>query len=126
MNKIQKIVYSFMILFGILTVFSGGKHLLLWNELQSEGKNFHLWILTFNFIAGFFYILVGIGLLREKHWSRILVYGIASATAVFYAVFIILVLNGSPYEKQTLYAMGFRTIFWIGAAVMVRWRGIPA
>ena len=101
MNKIQKIVYSFMILFGILTVFSGGKHLLLWNELQSEGKNFHLWILIFNFIAGFFYILVGIGLLREKHWSRILVYGIASATAVFYAVFIILVLNGSPYEKQT-------------------------
>lgn len=120
MNKIHKIIYSFMILFGALTVFSGGRHLLIWNELQSEGRHFHLWILVFNFIAGFFYILAGISLLKEKNWGPFLVYSIASATAVFYAVFIIIVLNGSPYEKQTLYAMGFRTLFWLSASVMVR------
>ncbi len=109
-----------MILFGALTVFSGGRHLLNWNELQSAGKNFHLWILVFNFIAGFFYIAAGISLLKEKDWSRFLVYSITSATAVFYTAFIFLVLNGSSYEKQTLYAMGFRTLFWLSASVMVR------
>jgi hypothetical protein len=100
------------VVFGLLTIFSGAAALFGGAEM-GDVVPFVLW---FNFLAGFAYVVAGIGLWRGADWGRWLSILIAGATAVVFLAFLAHALLENPYEMRTLGAMILRLIVWIAIA----------
>lgn len=99
-------------LFGLLTIVSGGATLFNAQARQAAG-NYVAFVLWFNFLAGFAYVIAGIGLWRLQRWSLWLSIAIAIATLVMFGLFGIEVMNGVSYESRTVAAMSLRAIVWL-------------
>lgn len=108
------------ILFGGLTVFSGGKALFGSAEARAAVGDAVPFVLWFNFGAGFFYVITGIGLLIRRVWAVWLSALIALATVLVFAAFGMHVLQGGTYEMRTVGAMTLRSAFWLMVAVFAR------
>ena len=75
------------IAFGAVTIVVGGKTLFGDVEARSAAGKIVAFVLWFNFVAGFAYVIAGIGLLLWKRWAAHLSAAIAVATiAVFIAL----------------------------------------
>lgn len=99
--------------FGIVTVFVGGTTLFG----PPAAGNIVPFVLWFNFIAGFAYIIAGGGIFLWKRWAARLSAIIAvMTTAVFVALGIFIFLGGA-YEPRTIGAMTIRSLVWIVIAV---------
>ncbi len=98
------------LLFGGATLAEGGKTLALAPELRPQGVV--PFVLLFNFGAGFFYLIAGVGILMHKSWAGILALGLALATAAVFAALGIHVALGGEFMSRTLVAMTLRTTFW--------------
>ncbi len=98
-------------LFGIATIKEGGTVLFTEAGNQNAG-NFVPFVLWFNFIAGFAYILAGIMIFRLKSCSRKLSCVIAIATVIVFMIFGAHILNGGAYELRTVVAMTLRSGIW--------------
>lgn len=99
--------------FGIVTVFVGGKTLFAPRAAAGNIVPFVLW---FNFIAGFAYIIAGCGIFLWKRWAAHLSAAIAIATvAVFAALGVYIFLDGA-FEVRTIGAMTIRSLIWIAIA----------
>jgi hypothetical protein len=101
--------------FGIATIKEGGT-VLLTEAGKLEAGNYVPFVLLFNFIAGFAYVLAGVMLFRLKSCSRKLSTVIAIATSVVFVLFGIHILNGGAYELRTVIAMTLRSGIWITIA----------
>lgn len=100
------------ILFGLLTIASGGRT--LFNaEAQQLAGNYVPFVLWFNFLAGFAYVIAGIGLWTMQRWSLWLSLAITATTLIVFAAFGIQIWSGGSYEMRTVGAMGLRAIVWI-------------
>lgn len=107
----------FAVLFGLLTISSGGA--VLFNEAARQAAgNYVGFVVWFNFLVGFAYIVAGIGLWRWQHWAVWLSLAIAAVTLLVFIIFGLYVLGGGSYELRTVIAMTGRTFIWslIGAA----------
>lgn len=98
--------------FGVLTVASGGTTLRGVIDMGAVVP-FVLW---FNFLAGFTYLICGILLWRGNRVAFPLALLILAGTLVMFAAFGWHVLSGAAYEMRTLGAMTLRTGFWIAMA----------
>ncbi len=109
----------FAVIFGILTVISGGRVLVSGAAQQAAGDyvGFVLW---FNFLAGFFYVIAGSSLWAGHYWSVKLALTIAAATLVVLALFTVHVLTGGAYELRTLVALILRVVVWAGIYLIAR------
>ena len=107
--------------FGVLTIKSGGAVLFGDEAAQASGGNFVPFVLWFNFIAGFAYIIAGVGLWMQQRWSAWLAIGIALATAVTFAAFGAYIYSGGIHEQRTVIAMIIRTLVWLTIAA-ISWR----
>lgn len=116
-SPILRIAAAVAVVFGLLTVFSGGMALFGGRDMGAVVP-FVLW---FNFLAGFAYVLAGLGLWRARPWSRLLAGAIVAMTVVVFAAFLLLVIRGGAYEMRTLGAMTLRTSVW-GAFSLPRCR----
>jgi hypothetical protein len=96
------------IVFGLVTIISGGRALFGEAEMGAVVP-FVLW---FNFLAGFAYVLAGLGLWYRTSWSAGLSISIALATAAVFATFLWQVWSGTAYEARTMGAMGLRLAIW--------------
>jgi hypothetical protein len=106
-------------LFGILTIFAGGRALFGGVDMGAVVP-FVLW---FNFCAGFAYVAAGIGLWRGAGWAPGLAVAIAVATAAVLAAFLWHVARGGAHETRTMVAMILRTGAWgVIAALALRRR----
>lgn len=105
------------LLFGLLTIASGGATLFNAQARQMAG-NIVAFILWFNFLAGFAYVIAGIGLWRLQRWSLWLSFAIAIITLVMFGLFGIEVLNGGLFEMRTVGAMSLRAIVWLAISVV--------
>ncbi|EEW23772.1 hypothetical protein [Rhodobacter ferrooxidans] len=103
------------VVFGALTVVSGGRVLFGGVDMGAVVP-FVLW---FNFLAGFAYVLAGVGLWRGLPWARGLCFGILAATLLVLVAFGLHVLRGGPYEARTVAAMTLRTLVWAGIGLAV-------
>lgn len=112
-----KLAAGVAILFGLLTVVSGGRALFGGADMGAVVP-FVLW---FNFVAGFAYVLAGIGLWTAAPWARALSVAIAVATVAVFLAFLIHVARGGAYEARTMAAMALRSLVWIAIAA-VAWR----
>jgi hypothetical protein len=107
----------FAVLFGLLTLVSGGTVLFDAAARQAAG-NYVPFVLWFNFLAGFTYIAAGMGLWFRQRWAAGLSFLIAGATLVVFIIFGGYILSGGSYELRTLGAMSLRTVVWFVVSVV--------
>ena len=100
------------VVFGIATVFSGGRVLFGPEAARVAAGAVVPFVLWFNFVAGFAYVLAGVGLWRGDPWAARLSAAIAAATALTYLAFGLHVLSGGAFERRTAVAMAIRTGLW--------------
>ncbi len=100
------------LLFGVLTVFSGGRALFGGVEARAAVGNAVPFVLWFNTLAGFAYVFAGIGLFLGRRWALWLATGIFGATVLVFLAFGIHVLQGGAYEMRTVGAMSLRAGVW--------------
>lgn len=111
------------VVFGLATIFSGGQALFGGATARAAVGNAVDFVLWFNFIAGFAYLLAGAGLLQRRRWAVGLSILIAFATLVVFAAFGVHVLTGGAYEIRTVGAMALRSVIWVGIAGLARHLG---
>lgn len=105
--------------FGLLTIVSGGR------ALMAPGAGVVPFVLWFNFLAGFGYVLAGIGLWRAARPAVWLSLAIALATALVFGAFLVHVGGGGQWMGRTMGAMGLRTLVWV-TITTIAFRHIPA
>ena len=111
------------ILFGMLTIKSGGMVLFTEGEAHQAAGDYVPFVLWFNFLSGFVYIAAGLGFWFGKNWAMGLAVAIALATLLVFVAFGIHVLMGGSYEVRTVMAMSLRSMVWITIAVVAYFMG---
>lgn len=107
------------IIFGIVTIKEGGTVLFTQQGRVSAG-HYVPFVLWFNFLAGFAYVLAGVALLRLKTCSKRLSAVIALSTIVVFIFFGIHIWGGGAYELRTIVAMTIRSVLWVFIAITLR------
>lgn len=113
-----KIAAVIAIMFGLLTILSGGLALFGAPAAQAAAGDAVTFVLWFNFSAGFAYFVAGIGLFRARRWSLWLAAFIALATLLVFVAFGFHVWMGGAYEMRTVGAMVLRILVWIAIAIV--------
>jgi hypothetical protein len=110
--------------FGVLTIREGGMTLRGDAAALAAAGNYVPFVLWFNFLAGFAYVIAGAGLWLQQRWAVWLAVAIAAATALTFAAFGVHVFSGGAYEQRTVIAMSVRALVWVAIAV-IAWRRLP-
>lgn len=97
------------ILFGLLTILSGGLALFGGPEAQAAAGDAVAFVLWFN---------SGAGLFRATGWSVWLAAFIALSTLLVFAAFGVHIWTGGAYEMRTVGAMTLRSLVWIAIATV--------
>ena len=118
--KKLKVLALFAVVFGIMTIFSGGRALFGDVQARAAVGNAIPSVLWFNFLAGFAYVITGIGIWKKCHWAKAASIVIASCTALIGVAFIAVVLQGAAYETRTAAALLLRLSFWTVIAFLIR------
>lgn len=117
----------FAILFGALTLYSGGAVLFMDGRARVDAGNYVPFVLWFNFLSGFAYIVAGVGLYLWENWAAKLAEYILVATLLVFTAFAIHILIGGEYEVRTVAAMTLRSAVWLAIVIFCRKRmGIPS
>lgn len=122
-HQILKSLAIVAIIFGALTVFSGGRALFGSPEVRASVGNVVGFVLWFNFFAGLAYVLTGAGLWAGRRWAARGAGLLALATALVAGAFALHVLGGGAYEMRTVGALVLRFGFWLGVALVAQ-RGL--
>ncbi len=101
------------ILFGLLTIKSGGSVIFIDGEARQAAGNYVPFVLWFNFLAGFVYVIAGAGLWMKKQWAVSLSVIIVAGTLIIYAILGLYILGGGLYEMRTVVAMSLRSVVWV-------------
>lgn len=109
--------------FGLLTIKEGGTILFGGEAARAAAGHYVPFVLWFNFIAGFAYVVAGVGLWLRRSWAVGLAIAIALATAFTFAAFGVHVAYGGAFEMRTVAAMSLRTLVWATIAA-IAWRGL--
>lgn len=107
--------------FGVLTIKVGGLTLSGNDAAVKAAGNYVPFVLWFNFLAGFAYVIAGVGLWMQQRWAAWLAIAIAAATAFTFAAFGAHVYSGGAYEQRTVIAMSLRMLVWVVIAI-IAWR----
>lgn len=110
------IAAAIAVIFGGLTILSGGQALFGGPEARAAVGNAVPFVLWFNFLSGFFYVAAGIAIARRMRLGRILAIGLAGAIVLVMVVFAWHVFQGGAYEMRTVGAMALRAAVWISIA----------
>jgi hypothetical protein len=118
-DRLSKILAAVAMTFGALTVFSCGRALFGGAQAQADAGNAVNFVLWFNFLAGFAYMVTAYGLWTARGWTRWAAIVLAASTALVAAAFGWHVLSGGAYEMRTVGAMALRLVFWVAVAIVV-------
>ncbi|PQO23063.1 hypothetical protein C2I36_09800 [Rhodobacteraceae bacterium WD3A24] len=103
-----RIAAAVAMIFGAVTVLAGGLALFGTPDM-GDVVPFVLW---FNFLAGFAYVLAGLGLWQARPWGVWLSIAILAATVVVFAALAFHALTGGAYEMRTVGALILRIGLW--------------
>ncbi|MEA3290706.1 MAG: hypothetical protein U9Q71_00100 [Pseudomonadota bacterium] len=90
-------------------------------EFRQQAGNYVSFVLWFNFLAGFAYLVAGVGLWKRQRWAAWLAIMIAAASALVYVLLGLHISNGGVYEMRTVIAMGARCAMWAAIALFSYW-----
>lgn len=105
--------------FGIATIVIGGKTLFGGAQERGAAGDIVPFVLWFNFVAGFAYVIAGFGLFLWKRWAAQLSAVIAVATIGVFIAFGLHIGLGGAFEIRTVGAMTIRSAVWTAIAVSV-------
>ena len=117
-SRTLKVAAGVAIVFGLLTILSGGRALFGSEEARAAVGNAVPFVLWFNFLAGFAYVVAGGGLFfryRPAVWLSI---GIFGTTFLVMLAFGVQVMQGRAYEMRTVGAMILRLSVWAAISVI--------
>lgn len=114
----KRIAASVAVVFGIMTVFSGGLVLFGGSAVQAAAGDTVRFVVWFNFLSGFAYILAGVGIAAGQRWAKWMAIALAGAIAAAFAGFGLHVVQGGAFEMRTVGALTFRLGVWIVIAVI--------
>lgn len=106
------IISIIAIIFGLLTIKSGGSVIFIDGIDRENAGNYIPFVVWFNFLAGFAYIIAGTGLFMKKSWSTWLSIFITITTLIMFILLGLHILNNQAYEMRTVIAMSIRTTIW--------------
>jgi len=121
-----RVVAVIAVLFGLLTLASGGRVLFGSDAVRQAAGATVGFVVWFNFLAGFAYVVAGSGLWLRRRWAVPWAGLIALATAMVFAAFAVHAWNGQAYEVRTAAAMTVRLAIWAAIAWISYqrlWRG---
>lgn len=121
---LRSVISLVAVAFGLLTIKEGGSVLIGNEAARVAAGNYVAFVLWFNFLAGFAYVIAGVGLWLSGRWALWLAIGIAVATALTFIAFGVHVSTGGAFETRTVIAMSVRTLVWIVIA-LIAWRMAP-
>lgn len=124
-SRALKIAAGVAVLFGVLTVFSGGRALFGSEEARAAVGNAVPFVLWFNFLAGFAYVVAGIGLFLRLRPAVWLSAGILGTTFLAMLALGVHVMQGGAFEMRTVGAMILRTGVW-AIITFVAWQSSVA
>ena len=104
---------GFAIVFGALTIMSGGIALFSNQSVRELFGNVVQFVLWFNFLSGFAYVVTGWGLWKKKAWAvqaSVLIFALILGVFTYLGLHI---LNGAAFEARTVVAMTFRAASWL-------------
>lgn len=104
--------------FGLLTLKEGGAVLFGDGEARAAAGDYVPFVLWFNFLAGFAYVVAGAGLWLRQRWAARLAIALVAATGIVFAAFGLHILSGGAFEARTVVAMTLRTLIWAAIAVV--------
>jgi len=117
-NRIVNWMAIAAIVFGGVTVLTGGRALFGNLESRAGFGNAVPFVLWFNFLAGFVYIVAGAGLLLCRRWAVYTSLFVAVSTIVVFVAFGVHVIGGGAFEMRTIGALTLRSIFWITVTIV--------
>lgn len=120
-NKATKAWAIAALIFGALTVVSGARALFGDPATRASLGQVVDFVLWFNFLAGFAYLLGGLLLWRQSRWARWVAGGLAVGTALVGLALGWRMVGGGAYEIRTVGAMTLRFGFWAVLAILL-WR----
>ena len=118
-----RILSVIAIMFGLLTIKSGGQVLFGGISYQKAAGNYIPLVVWFNFLAGFIYLAAGAGIWMRQRWAVWLSLLIAIATIIVFVIFGLQILKGGAYETRTVAAMSLRSLVWILISIF-SYRGV--
>ncbi|HET9033732.1 MAG TPA: hypothetical protein VFN25_12605 [Dokdonella sp.] len=104
------------IAFGLLTVKEGGTVLFGGDAARAAAGHYVPFVLWFNFLAGFAYVVAGAGLWWRQRWAARLAIAICAATLLIFSIFLFHIGSGGSWEQRTLFAMILRSGVWLTIA----------
>ena len=105
------------VVFGFLTILSGGRTLAGLVDMGAVVP-FVLW---FNFLAGFVYVLAGVLLWRRSRLALPVSVLVLGSTLAVFAVFGVYAASGAAFEMRTVAAMTLRSAIW-AVITVIAWR----
>ena len=117
-NRMANWIAVAAIVFGGLTVFTGGRALFGGLESRADFGNTVPFVLWFNFLAGFVYIVAGAGLLLCRRWAVYTSLFIAVSTILVCVAFGVHVIGGGAFERRTIGALTIRSLFWVAVTIL--------
>ena len=117
-NRIVNRMAIAAIVFGALTVLTGGRALFGGLEARADFGKAVPFVLLFNFLAGFVYIVAGAGLLLCRRWAVYTSLFVAVSTILVFMAFGVHVIGGGAFERRTIGALVIRSLFWIAVTIV--------
>lgn len=115
------VIAAVAVSFGLLTLKEGGAVLFGDGTARATAGHFVPFVVWFNFLAGFAYVVAGVGLWMRRRWAVWLALCILAASAIVFAALGVHVFAGGAYETRTVGAMTLRTLVWAVIAAL-GWR----
>ena len=117
-NRIVTWMAIAAIVFGVVTVLTGSRALFGSLESRADFGNVVPFVLWFNFLAGFVYIVAGAGLLLCRRWAVYTLLFVAVSTILVFVAFGVHVIGGGAFERRTVGALIIRSIFWVAVTIV--------
>lgn len=102
--------------FGVATIASGAGTLFGPTEVKAAGGAIVYFVLWFNFLAGFAYLVGAYALYRGRPWAPGAAVAIAAATALVALAFVVYTTAGGAFSWRTPGALLLRVGFWAAIA----------
>lgn len=112
------------VVFGLITIREGGGVLFGEEAKRRAAGHYVPFVVWFNFLAGFAYVIAGIGLFARARWAAYLAFAIAVGTLAVFIAFGLWIATGGAYESRTVIAMALRSAVWLAIAA-VAFRFVP-
>ncbi len=112
--KNRTLMATVAVLFGLLTIVSGGKVALGLGDARAAAGAYVPFVVWFNFLAGFAYVAAGVAIWKRLSWAGTASTLILAATVIVGLAFGVHVLAGGAFEMRTLVALGLRIAVWSG------------